>query len=84
MEGETASISAYVISVLQAYGLAGLVMGVMAYVIRALWKDNVTLRDTLIETGNRAIEANSAMTNAMAQLRSDILNTNAGRRTRSE
>lgn len=77
MEGEAASFTAFVVEVLRAYGLAGLVMLAMGFVIRALWNDNVYLRNTLFETGNKAIEANSAMAQAVAQLRTDILTTNA-------
>jgi hypothetical protein len=77
MEGDATTIATYVIGVLQAYGLAGLVMGAMGWIIRALWKDNIFLRNTLFETGNKAIEANSAMAQAVAQLRTDILTANA-------
>lgn len=77
MEGAGTDISGYVIGVLSSYGLAGLVMGAMGWIIRALWKDNIFLRNTLFETGNKAIEANSAMAQAVAQLRTDILTSNA-------
>lgn len=82
MEGEANTIATYIVGVLQSYGLAGLVMGAMGFVIRALWKDNILLRTTLFDTGNKAIEANSAMAQAMAQLRTDILTTTASGRGR--
>ncbi len=79
MEGEAASFTAFVVEVLRSYGLAGLVMLAMGFVIRALWNDNVYLRNTLFDTGNKAIEANSAMAQAMQALRTDVLTT-SGRR----
>lgn len=75
MEAEAASFTAFIVEVLRAYGLAGLVMLAMAYVIRALWLDNVYLRNTLFDTGNKAIEANSAMAQAINALRTDVLTT---------
>lgn len=77
MEGEANTIATYIVGVLQSYGLAGLVMGAMGFIIRALWKDNIFLRNTLFETGAKAIEANSAMAQAMQALRTDVLTTNA-------
>jgi hypothetical protein len=78
MEPVSSDFTGFAIGVLSAYGLAGLVMGVMAYVIRALWLDNITLRNSLFETGTKSIEANSAMANAVAQLRTDILSKGKG------
>lgn len=84
MEGVAGTdISSYVIGVLSAYGLAGLVIAAMGLVIRVLWKDNVFLRNTLFDTGTKAIEANSAMAQAMQALRTDVLTTTANGRGRA-
>lgn len=73
MEADAATMTSYVIGVLQSYGLAGLVMGAMGWIIRALWQDNIYLRNTLFDTGNKAVEANAAMSSALTQLRTDVL-----------
>jgi hypothetical protein len=73
----SAGIETWVITILSSYGLAGLVMGAMGFIIRALWKDNITLRTTVFDIGMKATEANAATANALNLLRSDILSGRA-------
>lgn len=68
MEGD---ISAQLAKSVLEYGFPGVVIIVLALVIRALWQDNKELRTSLFETGvtsAKAIEANTASLNRMSDL----------------
>jgi hypothetical protein len=78
MEGEAASFTAFIVEVLRAYGLAGLVMLAMAFVIRALWQDNVFMRTSMFEIAQKNIEANAATASALTLLRTDLLSRKGG------
>lgn len=67
------TLTGFVIEIMRGYGLAGLVMLAMGYIIRSLWLDNVLLRTTVFDIGQKATEANAATANALNLLRSDVL-----------
>lgn len=53
------------IEILKSYGLAGVVMGALAWFCYKLYTRNQELHDTLNEVGREAVKANEQVANAL-------------------
>lgn len=55
----------FALDILKTYGLAGLVMGVEAWIINKLYNRNQELHDALNELGRESVKANESVTHAL-------------------
>lgn len=58
----------WVVGVLSAYGLAGVVIAGLVLTVRKLYNRNLDLTDTLIQIGNQSVASNAAMTASLDKL----------------
>lgn len=66
----TPGAESWIIDVLKAYGLAGLVIFVLTWFVVKLYLRNQELHDTLNEMGREAVRTNEQVTSALSKMAS--------------